>query len=177
MPTCKLVTKSYARLLYNDYVSNPSKFADLIDETTRKHIDGLTYDESLTDKILEKTFVGLAKDETKKSSTSFASPTNTGNMYTASAWVSLASLLYYVGSDNLKNKRISIFSYGSGLASTLLSVTVKGDVSAITKVLDFDYKLGDGRKIQSPEDYLAAIELREKAHLQRALNHKVLLTT
>ena len=74
MPTCKLVTKSYARLLYNDYVSNPSKFADLIDETTRKHIDGLTYDESLTDKILEKTFVGLAKDETKKSSTSFASP-------------------------------------------------------------------------------------------------------
>ena len=74
VPTCKLVTKSYARLLYNDYVSNPSKFADLIDETTRKHIDGLTYDESLTDKILEKTFVGLAKDETKKSSTSFASP-------------------------------------------------------------------------------------------------------
>ena len=95
-------------------------------------------------------------------------PTNTGNMYTASAWVSLASLLYYVGSDNLKNKRISIFSYGSGLASTLLSVTVKGDVSAITKVLDFDYKLGDGRKIQSPEDYLAAIELREKAHLQKS---------
>ena len=43
-----------------------------------------------------------------------------------------------------------------------MSVTVKGDVSAITKVLDFDYKLGDGRKIQSPEDYLAAIELREK---------------
>lgn len=169
VPTCKLVTKSYARLLYNDYVSNPSKFADLIDETTRKHIDGLTYDESLTDKILEKTFVGLAKDETKKRvQPALQVPTNTGNMYTASAWVSLASLLYYVGSDNLKNKRISIFSYGSGLASTLLSVTVKGDVSAITKVLDFDYKLGDGRKIQSPEDYLAAIELREKAHLQKS---------
>ena len=36
-------------------------------------------------------------------------PTNTGNMYTASAWVSLASLLYYVGSDNLKTKE-SVFS-------------------------------------------------------------------
>jgi hydroxymethylglutaryl-CoA synthase len=168
VPTCKLVTKSYARLLYNDYKSDPSKFADLIDESTRQHIDSLSYEASLTDKVLEKTFVTLAKDETKKRvQPALQVPTNTGNMYTASSWVSLASLLYYVGAENLKEKRIGLFSYGSGLASTLLSVTVVGDVSPITKVLDFDYKLGEGRKIQSPEEYLAAIELREKAHLQK----------
>lgn len=68
----------------------------------------------------------------------------------------------------MKDKRLGLFSYGSGLASTLLSVTVVGDISPITKVLDFDYKLGEGRKIQSPEEYLAAIELREKAHLQKS---------
>ena len=169
VPTCKLVTKSYARLLYNDYKSDPSKFADLIDESTRQHIDNLSYDASLTDKVLEKTFVTLAKDETKKRvQPALQVPTNTGNMYTASSWVSLASLLYYVGAENLKDKRIGLFSYGSGLASTLLSVTVVGDISPITKVLDFDYKLGEGRKIQSPEEYLAAIDLREKAHLQKS---------
>lgn len=110
VPTCKLVTKSYARLLYNDYKSDPSKFADLIDESTRQHIDNLSYDASLTDKVLEKTFVTLAKDETKKRvQPALQVPTNTGNMYTASSWVSLASLLYYVGAENLKDKRIGLF--------------------------------------------------------------------
>lgn len=54
VPTCKLVTKSYARLLYNDYKSNPEKFTDLIDEQTRKHINALSYEDSLTDKILKR---------------------------------------------------------------------------------------------------------------------------
>ncbi|KAK6457383.1 hydroxymethylglutaryl-coenzyme A synthase C terminal-domain-containing protein [Scheffersomyces xylosifermentans] len=169
VPTCKLVTKSYARLLYNDYVSDPSKFADLIDEETRKTIDGLTYEQTLVDRNLEKIFVGLAKEQTKiRVQPALQVPTNTGNMYTASAWASLSSLLYYVGSEKLQNKRIGIFSYGSGLASSLLSVVVKGDISKITKNLDFDHKLGEGRKIETPEQYLAAIELREKAHLQKS---------
>ncbi|CAK9437516.1 uncharacterized protein LODBEIA_P18940 [Lodderomyces beijingensis] len=168
VPTCKLVAKSYARLLYNDYKSNPEAFEKLIDSETRKAIDELSYDASLTDKLLEKTFVTLAKAETKKRvDPALRVPTNTGNMYTASAWVSLASLLYYVGSKDLQKKRLGVFSYGSGLASTLLSVTVVSDISDITKVLDFDFKLGNGRKIESPEQYVAAIELREKAHLQK----------
>lgn len=94
VPTCKLVTKSYARLLYNDYKSSPEKFTDLIDEQTRQHIDALSYEASLTDKILEKTFVTLAKEETKaRVEPALKVPTNTGNMYTASAWVSLASVI------------------------------------------------------------------------------------
>lgn len=175
VPTCKLVTKSYARLLYNDYKSNPEKFADLIDEQTRKHIDALSYENSLTDKILEKTFVTLAKDQTKaRVEPALKVPTNTGNMYTASAWVSLASVIYYATNSgaNLLNKRIGVFSYGSGLASTLLSVVIKDDVSQITKVLNFDYKLGEGRKIESPQAYVDAIGLREDAHLQKSFKPK-----
>ncbi|CAI5756170.1 unnamed protein product [Candida verbasci] len=167
VPTCKLVSKSYARLLYNDFKQNPENFN--LDEETKKHILNLSYDDSLTDKVLEKTFVSLSKEDfNKRVASALKVPTNTGNMYTASAWVSLASLLYYIGSDNLQNKRIGIFSYGSGLASTLLSVQVKGDISYITKILDFDFKLGQGRKIESPQDYVNAIELREKAHLQKS---------
>ncbi|KAI5967233.1 ERG13 [Candida theae] len=175
VPTCKLVTKSYARLLYNDYKSTPEKFTDLIDEQTRKHIDALSYEDSLTDKVLEKTFVTLAKDQTKaRVEPALRVPTNTGNMYTASAWASLASTIYYTtkNGENLQNKRIGIFSYGSGLASTLLSVVIKGDVSKITEVLNFDYKLGEGRKIESPQAYVDAIGLREDAHLQKSFKPK-----
>ncbi|ODV81125.1 hydroxymethylglutaryl-CoA synthase [Suhomyces tanzawaensis NRRL Y-17324] len=169
VPTCKLVTKSYARLVYNDYKSNPAAFKDLIDEETAASINALTYEQSLVDKNVEKLFVGLAKEQTKaRVQPALQVPTNTGNMYTASAWASLSSLLYYVGSEQLQNKRIGIFSYGSGLASTLLSVVVKGDISAITKNLDFDFKLGEGRKIESPEKYIEAIQLRENAHLKNS---------
>ncbi|CAK7901536.1 hydroxymethylglutaryl-CoA synthase [[Candida] anglica] len=169
VPTCKLVTKSYARMLYNDFKSNPEKFVDSIDAETIKSLQALTYEQSLVDKAVEKTFVALAKEQTKaRVQPALTVPTNTGNMYTASAWASLSSLLYYVGSENLQNKRVGIFSYGSGLASTLLSAVVKGDISHITKTLNFDHKLGEGRFTRTPEQYLQAIESREKAHLQKS---------
>ncbi|KAK6198619.1 hydroxymethylglutaryl-coenzyme A synthase C terminal-domain-containing protein [Scheffersomyces amazonensis] len=169
VPTCKLVTKSYARLLYNDFQANPAKFEGLIDKETSEKIQALSYEESLVDKSLEKIFLGLVKEQSKiRVDPSLKVPTNTGNMYTASAWASLASLLYYVGSESLQNKRIGIFSYGSGLASTLLSVKVIDDITDITSNLNLDYKLGKGRKIESPEQYLEAIALREKAHLQHS---------
>lgn len=169
VPTCKLVTKSYARLLFNDFLANPESFKDVIDEETSKRLSALTYDQSLTDKEVEKLFVTLTKSAVKERvQPALQVPTNTGNMYTASAWASLSSLLYYVGSEKLQNKRIGVFSYGSGLASTLLSVVVKGDISQITKNLNFDHQLGEGRTIKSPSEYLKAIELREAAHLKKS---------
>lgn len=169
VPTCKLITKSFARLLYNDYKSDPSKFTDLIDEETRKSIDSLDYETSLVDRNVEKIFLGLTKaDKKTKLDPALIIPTNTGNMYTASAWASLTSLLYHVGSEKLQDKRIGIFSYGSGLAATLLSVVVKGDISNIVKNLNVDYKLNDGRNKKTPEQYIEAIETREKAHLQKS---------
>ncbi|CAN3501295.1 hydroxymethylglutaryl-CoA synthase [Diutina catenulata] len=166
VPTCKLVTKSYARMMYNDYLSRPDEFE--LDDDTKAALAKLSYDQSLSDKTVEKTFVALAKAQTKERvQPALTVATNTGNMYTASCWVGLSSLLYYVGSDAVQNKRIGVFSYGSGLASTLLSLKVVDDISYITKNLDFDHKLGAGRSIESPEKYLEAIALREKAHLQK----------
>lgn len=169
VPTCKLVTKSFARLLYNDYKADPSKFEGKIDQETQKALSVLSYEQSLSDKNLEKLFVGLTKEQSKtRLNPSLQLATNTGNMYTASVWASLASALYFVGSESLQKKRIGLFSYGSGLASTMLSVVVRGDISRINNTLNLDYKLNDGRKLASPDDYLHAIELREKAHLQHS---------
>lgn len=162
VPTCKLVTKSYARLLYNDFRADPSLFPD-VDPALAE----LSYEASLSDKTVEKTFVALAKELTKERvQPSLEVPTNTGNMYTGSLYAALASLLFYVGSEKLQGKRIGLFSYGSGLAASLFSVTVKGDISYITNKLNLAEKLSS-RKIATPEEYEAALALREAAHLKK----------
>ncbi|CAN6642864.1 hydroxymethylglutaryl-CoA synthase [Trichomonascus vanleenenianus] len=162
VPTCKLVTKSYARMLYNDYRANPEAVAGVPEE-----IANLSYEESLTDRNVEKAFLGYAKERSaKRLAPSLQGPTNTGNMYTASVFSSLASLLSYVPTEDLAGKRISLFSYGSGLASSLYSLQVKGDISAIVRNLDLKNVL-EGRATVTPEEYEAALALREKAHLAK----------
>lgn len=161
VPTCKLVSKSFARLFYNDFLADPAAL-DLSEE-----LQALTYEQSLTDKNLEKFLVGAAKEKAaKRLAPGLIGPTNTGNMYTASVYSSLASLLTYVPIENLSNKRVSLFSYGSGLASSFYSVVIKGDIAPIVKNLDLKDKL-ESRSIVAPEDYEAALGLREKAHLQK----------
>lgn len=162
VPTCKLVTKSYARIFYNDFRANPELFPEV-----DKALAEMDYEQSLVDKTVEKTFVALAKDLTKERvQPALQVPTNTGNMYTGSVYASLASLLYYVGNEKLQGKRIGMFSYGSGLAASMFSCVVKGDISYITDKLNFDHVLSS-RKIATPEEYEAALALREAAHLKK----------
>lgn len=161
VPTCKLVTKSYGRMLYNDFRANPQLFPDVDPQLAT-----MDYDKSLTDKALEKTFVNVAKPyHAERVAKSLIVPTNTGNMYTGSVYSALASLLYFEGSEALQGKRIGMFSYGSGLAASLFSCRVRGDVSYITKVLDLKNKL-ESRTTTTPQQYEAAIALREQAHLK-----------
>ncbi|KER26450.1 hypothetical protein T265_06306 [Opisthorchis viverrini] len=47
-----------------------------------------------------------------------------GNMYTASLYGCLASLLFSVPDLELRNRRILMYSYGSGLAAAMFSLTV-----------------------------------------------------
>lgn len=163
VPTCKLVTKSYARLLYNDYRKDPKSVEGVPEE-----IASVDYEASLTDRNVEKAFLGLAKDlSTKRMAPSLIASTNTGNIYTGSLYLSLASLLTYVPQEELAGKRISMFSYGSGLASAFFSVQVKGDISQLVSNLDLKASLDNRTKV-SPNEYEAALELREKAHLQKS---------
>lgn len=164
VPTCKLVSKCFARLFYNDYRNNSSLFE------VPEEIKDLDYEKSLTDKVVEKTFISLVKDKAaKRLAPGIVGPTNTGNMYTASVYSSLASLLTYADADALVGKRVSLFSYGSGLASSFFSLTIKDDISEIVKILDLKNKL-ESRKFTTPEEYEASIELREKLHLKSSIS-------
>lgn len=149
-PTCKLVAKSYARMLYNDYLSsstNPSF------ESVPEELRDMNYEKSLSDKAVEKTFMGLSKKRfQERVQPGIQVPTMCGNMYCASVYGSLISVLSNVKNEQLQGKRIGIFSYGSGLASSFFSLQVKGDVSKMVEKLNLHQRL-DARRTVPPEVY------------------------
>ena len=149
-PTCKLVSKNYARLLYDDYVAAPTHLAF---ETVPSELKDMDYAKSISDKTVEKTFLGLTKKKfQERVQPGLQTPTMCGNMYCASVYGSLVGLLSNVKSEQLQGKRVGIFSYGSGLASSLFSLQVKGDVSGIAEKLDLQQRL-DTRRTVPPETY------------------------
>lgn len=75
-----------------------------------------------------------------------------GNMYTASVYGSLCALLSNVSADDLQGRRIALFSYGSGLASSLFSIKVNGDISKMVTNLDLHKRL-EARRTVEPEVY------------------------
>ncbi|KAF1978384.1 hydroxymethylglutaryl-CoA synthase [Bimuria novae-zelandiae CBS 107.79] len=163
-PTCKLVSKSYARLLYNDFLVNPSNpiFAEVPAE-----LRDLDYATSVTDKAVEKTFMGLAKKRfNARVQPSIEIPTMCGNMYCGSVYGSLCSLLSNIDGENSTGKRIGMFSYGSGLASSMFSFKVNGSISDIQKKLDIKNRL-ESRRVVAPEIYDEMCNLRERAHLKK----------
>ncbi|KAG9248732.1 hydroxymethylglutaryl-coenzyme A synthase C terminal-domain-containing protein [Calycina marina] len=164
-PTCKLVSKSYARMLYNDYLSDPT--AAVFSEVPADLKD-MEYNQSLSDKVVEKTFMGLTKKRfNERVGPSIEVPTMCGNMYCASVYGGLVGLLSSIDSSTLQGKRIGVFSYGSGLASSLFSLKVVGSTEHIQQVLDIKPRLA-ARLTLAPEVYEDYCELRKKAHLQKS---------
>lgn len=163
-PTCKLVSKSYARLLWNDYLANPTNelFKDVPSE-----LKDLSYDDSVKDKNVEKTFVNLAKKRfAARVQPGIEVPTMCGNMYCASVYSSLVSLITNISSDEIQGKRVGIFSYGSGLASSMFSLKVKGSTTEMQEKIDLHKRLEE-RKTVAPEVYDEMCNIRERAHLKK----------
>jgi len=163
-PTCKLVSKSYARLLYNDFLQNPENplFKDVPAE-----LKDVPYEQSITDKNIEKTFVALSKKRfAARVQPTIDVPTMCGNMYTASVYSSLVSLIANVSSNDLQGKRVAMFSYGSGLASSMFSLRIRGSTEEMQSKIDLHNRL-EARRTVAPEVYDEMCNLREKAHLQK----------
>ena len=156
-PTCKLVQKSYARLLYHDYLADPNQevFGEVPGE-----IRDMDYKKSLTDKVVEKTFMALTKKRfNERVSPALQVATLCGNMYCASVWGGLVSLLSHVNSADLVGKRVGLFSYGSGLAASFMSLRIVSSVEQISKVLDIPNRL-EARRAVAPETYEAVSPLK-----------------
>jgi len=163
-PTCKLVSKSYARLLYNDFLEDPTHpvFKEVAPE-----LRDLDYQASLTDKNVEKTFMGLTKKRfTERVQPAIQVATMCGNMYCGSVYGGLVGLISNIAPKTMQGKRIGVFSYGSGLASSMFSLKVVGDTTEMAEKLNLQERL-DARRVVAPEVYDEMCMLREKAHLKK----------
>ncbi|TDL26747.1 hydroxymethylglutaryl-CoA synthase [Rickenella mellea] len=162
-PYGKLVQKGHARLVYNDFLSSPSspKFSTVASPDALLE---MTHKASLTDKSIEKTFVALSGPAFKKSvSPSMHCAKRCGNMYTASLYGGLASVISTVEPEELRGKRISMFAYGSGCASSFYALRVKGDTSVIREKMDLLARLA-AMKVVPCQEYVDSLKLREKNH-------------
>lgn len=150
-PNCKLVGKSYGRLMYNDFIRDGKSHQVFSD--VPEHLRNLSDEDTLHSKELEKVFVQLSRAQFKaRVEPCIQAPSRCGNMYTASLYCSLLSLLCHVGSDTLENKTIGLFSYGSGIASTLFAMQVVGNISHIIEKVDLFPRL-DRRHVATPDEY------------------------
>ncbi|KAF5320297.1 hypothetical protein D9611_011379 [Ephemerocybe angulata] len=162
-PYGKQAVKGHARMMFSDFLASPHspKFADI---PNAKALLALPHAETLADKSIERTFVSASKDSfAEKTDPGMACSKRLGNMYTASLYGCLASLLATVPPPELINKRISLFSFGGGCASTFWTARVKGDTSQMRQKLDLKARL-DAMRVASPAEFVAALSLREKNH-------------
>lgn len=87
-----------------------------------------------------------------------------GNMYTASLYGGLASLL-----DSIEDpaafvgKNIGLYSYGSGLAASFFEITVKGDISEMKEKMNLSQRL-EQMTVSSCEEWQKALNVRETEH-------------
>ncbi|KAJ3201020.1 hypothetical protein HK099_002403, partial [Clydaea vesicula] len=161
-PYVKLVQKSFARLAFNDFKRHPEneKFSNL---GLEKYAD-IPLEETYTNKDMEKIFMNLTKkDFLKKVDPGLTVSKNLGNMYCASLYGGLVSLIGGVDSEDLQNKRIALFSYGSGMASSMFSMKVVSSTEKMKEKLDLEHKLKNRTKI-TPQEFNSIMELREKCH-------------
>ena len=182
-PTCKLIATSYARLLYNDCLLDAPapELADVPTDLRR-----MPYEQSISDRVVEKTFMALTKKQfQERVQPSLEVPTMYGNEYAASVYSGLASLIANISSKDLQGKKIGIFSYGGGLASSLFSIKVIGSTEEMAKNLNIKERLA-ARTTVSPKVYKEVCisyrigsdktgtnmekicNLRKNAHLQKS---------
>ena len=79
-----------------------------------------------------------------------------GNMYTASLYGGLSSVLSVVEPQQLLGKRISMYAFGSGCASSFFTLRVKGDTSEIREKLDLINRL-ENMKVVPCQEFVDAL--------------------
>jgi hydroxymethylglutaryl-CoA synthase len=123
-----------------EYASVPAEFLDL------------PYKATITEKSIEKAFMALGKDDyAERVMPSMRCAARCGNMYTASLYGGLSSVLSTVEPHKLKGKRLSMYAFGSGCASSFFTLRVKGDTSEIRDKLDLINRLASMRVVPCQE--------------------------
>ncbi|KAL3867950.1 hypothetical protein ACJMK2_040792 [Sinanodonta woodiana] len=166
-PFCKLVCKSVGRLLLNDFLQDPDP-----DFTGRysglESFKGIKLENTYFNKDLETAFMTASKDIfEKKTKPSIYIANQVGNMYTPSVFGGTPRL---GNAQDLAGKRVVLFSYGSGLASSMYSLRISDDLSPtsplhklLNNLSDVKTRLESRRKVP-PKEFDRIMKLREETH-------------
>lgn len=166
-PYCKLVQKSLARLLLNDIVRLPQEKVSL----HYPEFEGLkiSLENTYFDRDLEKKCMNASKEIfEQKTKPSLLLANKVGNMYTASIFGGLVSLLVSKDAKSLAGNKVALFSYGSGLASSMYSITISKDSSLnspldkLVSNLSYVKPLLEKRISITPVEFSEIMEIREK---------------
>ncbi|CAE6433526.1 unnamed protein product [Rhizoctonia solani] len=161
-PFGKMVQKGHARLLYNDFLSDPNN--QIFNQFS--NLEGIqrAREETLTDKALEKAFVSIAKSSYEATvAPGMAVAKRCGNLYTGSLYTGLASLLSNVPPEHLVGKRILMFGFGGGCAASMYALHINRSPTPIVEKMDLLRRLSS-MKETSAGDYLFAMDMRELNH-------------
>lgn len=163
-PFCKLVKKSLARLGLNDFYLTDKSLREEIYPGFEK-FSNLKLEETYFDRDVEKAFMTYYnKMFEEKTEPSLLLANQVGNMYTPSLYSGLVSLLISKDVDELTGKNIALFSYGSGLASSMYTITVTENVNELNQLVrnlsDIKKRLAMRLK-PSPEEFSKMMEIRE----------------
>jgi len=181
-PYCKLVQKSFARLLWNDYLETAGlvKSTDGSTDDNQKLQDAgldkfrnLSNEETFLNKDLEKELVKLSEPLYKlKTVPSLLFAKEIGNMYTPSLYGCLASYLLSKSFQELKNSRICLFSYGSGLASSMFSIMITENSSQRFTFEKIHQNLADKKQRLAEQRIEIEPSLYDVYLKQREITHK-----
>lgn len=160
-PYAKLVQKGFARLLFNDFLADPTneKYASIPAEY--KDVDRR---ESIMNKDLEKAFTALAKPiMAKKLEPGMNTVRRCGNMYSGSLYGGLASVVANTQDEDFKGKRVLMYSFGSGSAASVFVIRVDGSTEEIRTKLDLNNRLSQMQVVPCTV-YVDALQTREHTH-------------
>ncbi|CAL7949675.1 unnamed protein product [Xylocopa violacea] len=167
-PYCKLVQKSFARLVFLDFLAM-SKEKVLAEYPDLAKFHDVKPKDTYFNKEIEKAFINLSKTKfLQKTQPSLLISSQVGNMYTPSVYSGLASLLISKPIKELAGTKVGVFSYGSGFCSTMYSLTItkeckeKSDLMKIVSTLSCIKQELNARQKVSPADYTKVLDWREQ---------------
>ncbi|XP_076875817.1 hydroxymethylglutaryl-CoA synthase, cytoplasmic isoform X2 [Brachyhypopomus gauderio] len=170
-PYCKLVQKSLARLLLNDFLSHTNPNMESGPFSGLEAFRDVKIEDTYFDRNVEKAFMKASAEMfEQKTKASLLISNQNGNMYTPSVYGCLASVLAQHTPQQLAAQRIGVFSYGSGFAATLYSLRVTQDATPgsmldklVSSLSDLQVQL-DTRKRVPPAVFAENMKLREETH-------------
>lgn len=162
-PYCKLVQKSLARLYLNDFINSKTKEENYPGLEQYKNIN---LADTYFDRDIEKIFMERSKSIFEKmTKPSLLLASRVGNMYTPSVYGGLVSYLISLPSENLHGKKIGVFSYGSGLASSMYSIKIVDNEQLPILISNLKKNINNLEKRirMTPEQFTEVLEIRQKS--------------